>query len=141
MAYQSPFVYRHNIFNGYPVPPFFTKEKYDNTLHNQPLQDGDVIISTFPKSGTTLTQNVVYQILHGDIPKHTDLQNVCPWHEVAGTYQYQDQPNSRRPWKSHLNWADTFKTDKKIKYIYVARNGRDVAVSLLHHARGIGIFQ
>jgi hypothetical protein len=26
--------------------------------------------------------------------------------------------------------------DKKVKYVYVARNGKDVAVSMFHHARG-----
>ena len=137
--YQSPFHYAHTIVNGYFTPTFFTQELYDNAQQNNPLQDGDVVISTYPKSGTTLTQNLVFNMLHGKIPDNYTLTTVVPWHECSSKINHFSSEN--RAWKSHLCWEDTFKTNKKVKYIYVARNGKDVAVSLLHHARGFKLFE
>ena len=80
-------------------------------------------------------------MLHGPIPTGKSLHDVCPWHETSGETEYVHMPKDKKVWKSHLCWNDTYLTEKKVKYIYVARNGKDVAVSLYHHAKGFLLFE
>ena len=135
-SYKSS--YTHAMVNGKMVPPFFTQDCYDNALEKHPWKDGDIVISTYPKSGTTLMLNLVFNMIHGDIPKDELLAKVCPWHETQTYNELSSHvPKHRRVWKSHLDWDDTFKTNHNIKYIYVARNPMDVAVSLYHHSRAV----
>ena len=135
---MSEYTYRHAIVNGGVVPPFITQQFYDETLQRVPLQEGDTIIDTYPKSGTTLTQYLLYLLLHGDIPKGLHLSQVVPWFD-ADTFDSADIPKENRIFKSHLSWKDMFKLPH-LKYIYIARNIKDVCVSMFHHARGIAAF-
>ena len=123
---------RHNVVNGVYVPFFVTQDVYEKTLQRTPLKNGDVIISTFPKSGTTLTQYLAYLLLHGDVPDGAKLTNVVPWFDA---HKIKDEflPQSNRIFKTHLHWRDMFQTDKNIKHIYVARNCKDVCVSMFYH--------
>jgi len=126
-----------NIVHGVSLPPFITQQLYDTALETQPWKDGDVVISTFPKCGTTLTQNLVYQMLHGPIPADKKLAQVCPWHERNDS-QPEDLPENRRVWKSHMPWSHIFKPPGvQIRYITMVRNMKDVCVSMYHHSRGI----
>src|SRR5512143_1635342 len=43
------------------------------------FRQGDIVIATYFKVGTTLTQNIVYQILHNGKFPQTDLAKVSPW--------------------------------------------------------------
>ena len=126
---------RHNIVNGIYVPFFVTQEIYEDTLKRVPVYDGDIIISTFPKSGTTLTQYLVYLLIHGDIPEGAKLTQVVPWfdaHKINASFL----PATNRIFKTHLRWQDmfTFK-NQRIKHIYIARNCKDVCVSMYYHTR------
>jgi len=141
-TYQSPYTYKHTIVNGKMMPPFFTQDHYDTALQNHPWKDGDIVISTYPKSGTTLMLNLVYNMVHGDLPDNTSLSRVCPWHEILSSKPLSSVvPQNRRVWKSHLDWNDIYKTEHDIKYIYVARNPMDVAVSMYHHTRAFISFE
>ena len=70
--------------------------------------------------------------------KLAKLQVTKYWHEVLSSKPLSSiVPQNRRVWKSHLDWNDIYKTEHDIKYIYVARNPMDVAVSLYHHSRAV----
>lgn len=101
--------------------------------HQLKIRPDDVLISTFPKSGTTLLQMMVHQ-LRGDggmdIPH---INAVVPWLDpevTAGNYVFLDALPSPRVFKTHLR-RELLPHD--IKYIYCVRDVREVFVSARHH--------
>ena len=94
----------------------------------------DVFISSYPRSGTTLTQWILYLLAHdGDTdPEH--LTRVSPWFErslAIGeiTAASLERFPSPRVFKSHLprEWLPD-----GARYVYVERDVRDVLVSYYH---------
>ncbi len=99
------------------------------------FRDDDVVVATYAKSGTTWTQHIVGQLLfHGDpdiriaeISPWVDLRIMPP--EMMGMLEAQPH---RRVVKTHLP-LDALVFSPKAKYLYVARDGRDVVFSLYNH--------
>jgi aryl sulfotransferase len=93
----------------------------------------DVFIDTFPKSGTTLLQMMLYQMTtdgNMDIPH---INRVSLWFEKE--FQYSngaalERMPSPRFFKTHLPYS---KLPRGGKFIYLARDARDVAISFHHH--------
>lgn len=92
-------------------------------------QPTDVVISTFPKSGTTLLQNMTYQIVvatggapHFD-PAGTNfstIDEVAPWIDFGPQFNVMECPSSPRIFKTHAN-PEHFDISKS-KFIYCIRN-------------------
>jgi hypothetical protein len=108
----------------------------------------DIFIVTYPRSGTTWMQMILYQLTtdgHMDFPH---ICEYCPWFESssrsAGGFEGRPSP---RLFKSHLPYRQIPKGPKGTvpffgpKYIYVARNGKDVAVSYYHLYRSHNGYQ
>lgn len=102
-----------------------------------PLRTGDIVISTPPKSGTTLMQGIVHSLLwpDGDSPgafltlsPWVDLR-VAPIGELAASLAAQTH---RRFLKTHSP-ADCVPVDDDVSYIVVYRDGRDAIVSWSNH--------
>lgn len=96
----------------------------------------DVFIVTYPKSGTTWLQMILYQLTTDgsmDIPHidaaspHLEERMVMTGREIS------ELPGPLRIVKSHLPY-DTIPKGPG-RYIYCTRNGLDVAVSYFHHHR------
>ena len=108
----------------------------DSTLWDGfPFRDDDVIVATYAKSGTTWTQQIVGQLIHGG-DAEVAIQNISPWWDMRFIppevrEMVLAQPH-RRVVKTHLP-ADALTLSPKAKYIYVARDGRDVVWSLHNH--------
>ncbi|MFA9411474.1 MAG: sulfotransferase domain-containing protein, partial [Deltaproteobacteria bacterium] len=91
----------------------------------------DVFISSYPRSGTTLTQWILYLLTHEEQPDPAHLTKVSPWFErslAIGEVTAADLEHfpSPRVFKSHLprQWLPD-----GARYIYVERDGLDVLVS------------
>lgn len=102
-----------------------------------PLRAGDIVISTPPKSGTTLMQGIVHSLLwpDGDAPgaflalsPWVDLR-VTPISELADTLAAQTH---RRFLKTHSP-ADCVPMADDVSYLVVYRDGRDAIVSWANH--------
>ncbi|HEY8022614.1 MAG TPA: sulfotransferase domain-containing protein [Thermoanaerobaculia bacterium] len=93
----------------------------------------DVFVVSFPKSGTTLLQMMLYQMTTDgslDIP-HIDA--VCPWFESdlrAGAGRCFEALPSPRIFKSHLRRRRLPATGR---FLYIARDLHDVAIASYHH--------
>lgn len=96
---------------------------------------GDVVVNTYGKSGTTWTQAILVQLLHG-APEAPRVNNICRWIDCGfgqeGRLEAVAAQTHRRILKSHLP-IDAMGTSPKAKYIHVSRDGRDVAWSTHNH--------
>ena len=114
---------------------------FDSTIWNDfKFRDDDVIVSTYGKSGTTWTQQILAQLLMGpDGELETGI--ISPWMDLrvppkeVKLAEIEAQQH-RRFVKTHLP-TDALVFSEKAKYVYVGRDGRDVAWSLYnHHLKG-----
>ena len=94
----------------------------------------DIIISAIPKSGQTWTQQIVSSLIFQDTVVRPLLQ-VSPWIDgrsfgpAEKVYEKIEAQTHRRFLKAHLP-IDGLPLYDDIKYIHVARDGRDVALSM-----------
>ena len=98
----------------------------------------DIIISAFPKSGQTWTQQIVSSLVFQDTAVRPLLQ-VSPWVDgrfraVGLTYEQIEAQTHRRFLKAHLP-IDGLPLYDDVKYIHVARDGRDAVMSIHNQYR------
>lgn len=117
---------------------------YVEKIRNFPIRDDDIWIVTFPKSGTTWTQEMIWMIINNvDMDQAASpLFQRSPFLEFGCLRQdLKEDPletaeklTRRRVLKTHLPFEflppDIF---KRCKVVYVARDPRDVCVSYFHH--------
>lgn len=101
-------------------------------------RDTDIFIITFLRSGTTWTQMIVYQLLTGGEMDFDHIYDVSPWLSneavVGNSADRVNALQSPRIFKSHDPY-NKFEPNNKFRFIHVIRDGRDVALSLLHHRK------
>lgn len=104
--------------------------------HYEP-RAGDIVIATAPKCGTTWTQQIV-SLLVFQSPEPREIQNTSPWIDFrlppieAVTAAIAAQTH-RRFLKTHLPF-DAIPIYDEVRYIHVARDGRDAFMSWHNHA-------
>lgn len=111
-----------------------------NIWNHFKFRDGDIIIATYPKSGTTWMQQIVAQLLFQG-QEDLDIANLSPWVELQVIPQEKmlaklEAQVHRRFLKTHLP-LDALVFSPYAKYIYVARDGRDLAWSLYHQQANV----
>lgn len=105
------------------------------------FRDGDLVVSTRSKHGTTWMQAVLLSLIHGPPPFPEPLGRLSPWldhlveplDDVLGRLEGQ---RHRRVIKTHTP-LDGIPLDSRATYIVVARHPLDAAVSLYHQGRNI----
>jgi aryl sulfotransferase len=102
-------------------------------------RDGDIVITTAYKAGTTWTQRIVASLVLGPAP--VDLSGVSPWIDarfhgpIEPILASLEAQRHRRFLKSHLA-ADGLPWFPQVKYLVVGRDTRDVFMSLWNHYSG-----
>ena len=100
----------------------------------------DIVIATAPKCGTTWMQQIVSSLVFQDARVRA-LATASPWVEARFRFTFEqvrkvleDLPH-RRFLKTHLP-IDGLPFYEEVKYIHVARDGRDAALSMHNHFTG-----
>lgn len=108
----------------------------DSTVWNDfNFRDGDIVVATWAKSGTTWTQQIVSQLIF-DGREDLNVPVLSPWLDLRimpkeAIEAVRQQPH-RRVVKTHLP-ADAMVISPKARYIYIGRDGRDAAWSAYNH--------
>lgn len=101
-------------------------------------RDTDVVVTTFPKSGTTLTQQLTYQVVIAtggagerdpDGLTFEDLCEVAPFVDFGPKHGFHDYDSNPRVYKSHV--TPTLFKDTIQKHIVVIRNPKAYPASAL----------
>jgi hypothetical protein len=121
--------------DGFAMPMGFPAAAFDSALRYRPAA-GDFFITTYPKCGTTWAQNIVYLIAHQGtpLPATMSMAEAIPHLEEVGGEVVARLPRPRYI-KTHLPYELTPYGDAA-RYLYIARNPFDCAVSFFHHTRG-----
>ena len=136
-------------FHGLAVPFSFDFEWIEQ-MKDMKLRPDDVWVVTYPKCGTTWTQQIVRLIINrGKDDGLTAVRDAVPWleaccniPEIGRSYVDVDKMASPRAFKSHFPYEMMpcgLPNTTPGKYIYVVRNPKDCAVSYFHHDRAIPI--
>lgn len=94
----------------------------------------DIVIATTQKSGTTWVQQIVSQLIFQDIEAPGPFHDLSPYVDMRlsdrkGLREMLETQGHRRFMKTHLA-LDGLLFYPQIKYIFVSRDGRDMAMSL-----------
>ncbi|XP_010945417.2 sulfotransferase 2B1 [Camelus dromedarius] len=127
-------------YKGIPFPVGIYSPESISIAENADVQDDDIFIVTYPKSGTNWMIEIISLILKDGDPSwihSVPIWKRSPWCEaIMGAFSLPDQP-SPRLMSSHLP-IQLFTKDffnSKAKVIYMGRNPRDVVVSLYHYSK------
>lgn len=103
-------------------------------------RDDDIYIVTFPKSGTTLMQMLLYQLTTDGKVDFKHIYEVSPW--IRNDSFKKRKPRldlpSPRLIKSHDPYESYDKATKG-RFIFIIRDGMDVAVSMYHQRKNYGV--
>ncbi|MEU5928206.1 sulfotransferase domain-containing protein [Streptomyces antimycoticus] len=131
-----------------------TPRRYLSPEHNSvrwddfPLRDGDIVISTPPKSGTTWVQMMCALLIFQtpDLPQ--PLEVLSPWldqppwldqmRSQEEVYARLSEQKHRRVIKTHTP-LDGLPLDPRVSYIVVARHPLDRALSVYHQTANIDL--
>ena len=150
MALKTELPFRYNVVDGLIVPKIVTQRRVDEVKQVLTLSPGDVVINSYQKSGTTWVQHIVKLLRNNGKEDGKIIPEGIPWLEF-------DAPDKDSPYhmpiesltrpiylKSHMPYELTLGVlphTTQAKYIYIARNPKDVAVSYFYHMRAFKTFE
>jgi hypothetical protein len=124
----------YRIHGGMRMPLGFPPEGFASGLAYRP-DDDDIFVASYPKSGTTWLQYIVFLLIRGcPLSADESLTDHFPHLEEVGADAVASQPRPRLI-KTHLPFGMT-PYSPGARYLVIARNPFDCAVSFYHHTRG-----
>jgi hypothetical protein len=126
---------RYTIHDGFRMPMGFPVQGFASGQRYR-AAEGDVFVVSYPKCGTTWAQYIVYLLENEGRPLAAGqrLDDTFPHLEEVGEERVRALPEPRLV-KTHLPFPRA-PWSAAAKYLYVARNPFDCAVSFYHHTRG-----
>lgn len=131
--------YRFRKLNGRLMPPYVTPLRYAQSREVK-MRESDISFCSFPKSGSTWLSQILLLLLNGGTnPDKGTLRQHMIWMEASWPFpkslEVVDSMESPRLFKSHMpiEMALGGGPEKQAgKFIYIARNPKDVCVSYFH---------
>jgi aryl sulfotransferase len=131
-----------------PVWPVKTRDIHNHHMNSTVwdsfnFRDGDMVIASYGKSGTTWMQQIMAQLVF-DGAEGLNVSHLSPWVDLRvmppeASAGLEHLPH-RRFIKTHLP-VDALVFSPKAKYVYIGRDGRDLLWSLYnHHATANDMF-
>ncbi|ODM23809.1 hypothetical protein SI65_01398 [Aspergillus cristatus] len=127
--------YKYRLLEGRVMPPFVTPERYMQS-RNVKMRNTDIVYDSYPKSGSTWLSYILV-LLTGN--KGSSLRDSYHWVENNWLYPRSDAEleaaRDPRVFASHMPYDMAVGGDpaqSPAKYIYIARNPKDVCVSYYH---------
>lgn len=120
-------------------PVFISQADLDQIEKEFVVEDGDVFVTTYPRSGTTWTEQMVHLLLNEGEQGEQRLTDAVPWletlpHRPGGMIEFLKSLPRPRRFTCHLPHPLMPPLhDKTARIIYVARNPKDVAISTYFH--------
>jgi len=132
MSDENKFKGYCQIIRGLPFPSEekFPRKNIEDAMDYVP-KDDDVVLASYPKTGSTWMQYIVLQIISKgeSFPAFQDVTyNVVPFFEMAGIEAIDSLKDKPRIYKHHIPYNMVQKNDKA-KCIYTYRNPEDTVVS------------
>ncbi|XP_063684821.1 amine sulfotransferase-like [Bolinopsis microptera] len=139
--------FRHNFLCGQIYPPLIDGNEIHRTS-NYELRDDDVILVTYPKSGTLWVQQILKCLYERNgvnkdsrISLRNNLSQAVPWIELLDIEEFNAM-TSPRVMTTHETYNNlAWRPGTKTKYIYLTRNPKDVLVSYFHHMSGYRAYE
>jgi aryl sulfotransferase len=99
------------------------------------FRDDDIVVASYAKAGTTWTQQIVAQLVFQGA-EDVDTERLSPWVDIRvlppEARAALEEQQHRRFVKTHLP-VDALVFSPRAKYLYIARDGRDVVWSFYNH--------
>lgn len=131
-----------------PLLSLTTNQVLENCKHLEGTTDDytlpTLFICSYPKSGTTWMQAIIYNIISNGNQQFQHISDFSPFYEITATwdlatnaihskYDAMHKRYNCRAFNTHLLWEMMPSNNAGMKYIYVVRRGKDVALSLYKH--------
>lgn len=134
-----------------PSMPLLSMTTERTITHCRNLRDcadgrNTLFIASFPKSGTTWIQALIYNLLSNGNQDFNHISDYSPFFEIEKTWIFGNGPEGElkpmyeanhrilnwRVFNTHLRW-EMMPKGRNMKYIYIVRSGKDVALSFFKH--------
>ena len=128
-------------------PIFISQADMDLIEKEFVAKDGDVFVVTYPRSGTTWTEQMVHLLVNNGVQGEQRITDAVPWletlpHRPNGMHEFLKTLPPRRLFTSHLPYPlMPPRTNTTAKVVYVARNPKDVATSTYFHNQSKGGYE
>ncbi|XP_061195282.1 sulfotransferase 1E1-like [Saccostrea echinata] len=133
-------------FDGMGLPPFphlleDAKKRFEE-LRNLECRKDDIILATYPKSGTHWVWEIVCMILKKKAEYMKETKEFL-FLEAIPDISVVDNLASPRPLNTHVpyRWLPRQHIENGGKIVHVLRNPKDVAVSMYHHFNNGKMFE
>lgn len=128
-------------------PIFISQADMDLIEKEFVAKDGDVFVVTYPRSGTTWTEQMVHLLVNNGVQGEQRITDAVPWletlpHRPNGMHEFLKTLPQRRLFTSHLPYPlMPPRNNTTAKVVYVARNPKDVATSTYFHNQSKGGYE